>query len=130
MGRRHFFEGRSLHGNDVKDIVWLKSDGTEMTEQEWNQDFARSLGVYLAGNQLGETDGRGRPITDDDLIVLFNAHDGPLPFTLPPFDGSGWLVLLDTAQDDGRSPDRSFQGESVYPLEARSLVLLQKVTPP
>jgi len=128
--RRHFFEGRSLHGNDVKDIVWLKSDGTEMTEQEWNQDFARSLGVYLAGNQLGETDGRGRPISDDDFILLFNAHDGPLPFTLPPFDGSGWLVLLDTAHDDGLSPDGSFQGESVYPLEARSLVLLQKVTRP
>ena len=127
--RRHFFEGRSLHGNDVKDIVWLKPDGTEMTEQEWNQDFARSLGVYLAGNQLGETDGRGRPVTDDDFIVLFNAHDGRVPFTLPAFEGSGWLVLLDTARDDGPSPDEAFQGESIYLLEPRSLVLLQKMTP-
>ncbi|HTL75595.1 MAG TPA: glycogen debranching protein GlgX, partial [Casimicrobiaceae bacterium] len=96
--RRHFFEGRSLTGRDDKDIAWLKPDGTEMTEQEWNNDFARCLGVYLAGDRLGETDARGRPVTDDDFLLLFNAHDGPIPFTLPAFDSWGWLVLFDTAR--------------------------------
>ena len=76
--RRHFFEGRALQGDETKDIAWLKPDGTEMTEQEWNNDFARCLGVYLAGDCLGETDGRRREVTDDDFIVLFNAHDGPI----------------------------------------------------
>ncbi len=86
--RRHFFEGRALQGDETKDIAWLKPDGTEMTEQEWNNDFARCLGVYLAGDRLGR-DRRTtrRPVTDDDFIVLFNAHDGPIPFTLPSFDG-------------------------------------------
>jgi glycogen operon protein len=128
--RRHFFEGRSLQGTpEDKDIAWLKPDGTEMTEQEWNNGFARCLGVYLAGDRLGETDARGRELTDDDFIVLFNAHDGPIPFTLPAFDGQGWLVLLDTARDDGLAPDGTFRGDNAYSLEPRSLVLLQKVSP-
>ena len=30
----------------VKDIVWLEPDGDEMTDEEWDHDFARCLGVY------------------------------------------------------------------------------------
>jgi glycogen operon protein len=127
--RRRFFEGRSLRGDASKDVAWLKPDGAEMTEQEWNHDFARCLGVYLSGRHMGETDARGRPVTDDDLIVLFNAHDGPLPFTLPAYDHCRWLVLLDTARDDGLLPDGIWQEGAAYPLEGRSLVLLQKVPP-
>ncbi|HET9748112.1 MAG TPA: glycogen debranching protein GlgX [Casimicrobiaceae bacterium] len=125
--RRHFFEGRPLAGTEAKDIAWLKPDGAEMTEQEWNVGFARCLGVYLDGRRLGESDARGRDVTDDDFIVLFNAHDGPIPFTLPAFDGAGWLVLLDTARDDGLLQDGTFSPDHAYPLEGRSLVLLQKI---
>jgi glycogen operon protein len=127
--RRHFFEGRSLTGKDDKDIAWLKPDGSEMTEQEWNNDFARSLGVYLAGDRLGESDARGHVLGDDDFLVLFNAHDGPIPFTLPAFDSWGWLVLFDTARDEGLSPENTYRGDNAYSVEGRSLVLLQKVSP-
>ncbi len=128
--RRHFFEGRALHGTpEDKDIAWLKPDGTEMTEQEWNNGYARCLGVYLAGDRLGETDARGRALADDDFIVLFNAHDGPIAFTLPPFDGFGWLVLLDTARDDGLAAEGTYRSENAYHLEPRSLVMLQRVSP-
>jgi glycogen operon protein len=127
--RRHFFEGRALRGEAVQDIVWLKPDGKEMTDEEWNHDFARCLGVYLAGDRLDETDARGHPVVDEDFIVLFNAHDGPISFTLPPFDGFGWIVLVDTARDGGVMPEGTFHSEPAYALEGRSLVLLEKVTP-
>jgi glycogen operon protein len=127
--RRRFFEGRALQGGDMKDIAWLTPEGTEMTEQEWTNGFARCLGVYLSGDLLGETDSRGVPVTDDDFIVLFNAHDGAIPFTLPKRDGWGWIVLVDTARNDGLVAEGTYQSASVYPLEARSLVLLQKVSP-
>jgi isoamylase len=127
--RRHFFEGRALRGDAVKDIVWLRPDGREMSAEEWNHDFARCLGVYLAGDRLDDTDARGHLIVDEDFIVLFNAHDGPIAFTLPPFDGFGWIVLVDTARDGGVLPEGTFHSEVVYPLEPRSLVLLEKVTP-
>jgi isoamylase len=34
--RRRFFQGRRIHGSDIKDIVWLHSDGKEMDEADWN----------------------------------------------------------------------------------------------
>ena len=130
--RRHFFQGRPLHGSEAKDIVWLKPDGSEMTTEEWSQDFARCLGVYLAGSALAEIDARGQRVVDDDFVVLFNAHHDSVPFRLPtktlapPGDGR-WQAIVDTARDDGLAPDGIFDAESTYPLEGRSLVLLMRV---
>jgi len=124
--RRHFFQGRPLHGSEAKDIVWLKPDGTEMTTEEWNQDFARCLGVYLSGAALGETDARGNPVRDDDFVVLFNAHHEPLPFRLPSYGATGWVAIVDTARDDGLAADGTFAAADTYPLEGRSLVLLAR----
>ena len=101
-----------------------------MTEQEWNHDFARSLGVYFAGNQLGETDERGRPVIDDDVVVLFNAHDGPLSFALPAVAGSGWRIVLDSARDEAFLSEPALHESDAIPLEGRSLVLLEKGATP
>jgi isoamylase len=130
--RRHFFQGRPLHGSEAKDIVWLKPDGSEMTTEEWSQDFARCLGVYLAGSALTEIDARGQRVVDDDFVVLFNAHHDSVPFRLPtktlaPHGDGRWQAIVDTARDDGLAPDGIFEAESTYPLEGRSLVLLMRV---
>jgi isoamylase len=122
--RRHFFQGRPLFGSESKDIVWLKPDGSEMTTAEWNQDFARSLGVYLAGNALGETDTRGNPVGDENFVLLFNAHHDSVPFRLPTLNAASWVAIVDTALDDGLVADGTFAAASVYPLQGRSLVLL------
>ncbi|WP_372722519.1 glycogen debranching protein GlgX [Immundisolibacter sp.] len=123
--RRHFFQGKPIHGADIKDIHWLKPDGTEMTEDEWDHDFARCLGVYLSGRSLTEHDQRGRPVRDNDFILLFNTHHDPLPFQLPELkSGSSWQVLLDTHYHSGLVADGAYPGNIPYPLEARSLVLL------
>jgi len=130
--RRHFFQGRPLHGKEAKDIVWLKPDGSEMTTEEWSQDFARCLGVYLAGSALTEVDARGQRVVDDDFVVLFNAHHDSVPFRLPaktlaPHGDGHWQAIVDTAREDGLAPDGTFDAESTYPLEGRSLVLLLRV---
>ncbi len=123
--RRDFFQGRPLHGSGVKDIVWLKPDGTEMSDREWAHDFARSLGVYLSGEALGETDARGQPVADQDFLLLFNAHHGEVPFTLPGASGAvRWFALLDTARADGLSSNGTLEAGAAYPLQGRSLALL------
>ena len=127
--RRHFFQGRPIHGTGVKDILWLNPDGREMTEEEWNQHHARCLGVYLAGEGLTETDERGRPITDANFLVLFNAHHEEIPFTLPRLaGGSRWLSVLDTAYEEGLAWDGVYMAGTAYPLQGRSLALLQQQT--
>jgi glycogen operon protein len=42
--RRRWFQGRAIRGQ--ADIGWFKPDGTEMTEGDWGQGFAKSLGVF------------------------------------------------------------------------------------
>jgi glycogen operon protein len=123
--RRHFFEGRPLRGREVKDIVWLKPDGTEMTDEEWDQHFARCLGVYLSGVGLPETDARGRPVIDDDFVLLFNAHHEPIDFRLPPIGRGDWESVIDTATVAGGPLDAWRAGpERPYPLQGRTLALL------
>ena len=125
--RRHFLQGQRIHGADIKDIRWLKPDGTEMSDHEWDHDFARSLGMYLSGEALNERDRRGRPIRDDNFIVLFNAHHEALHFALPDLPPGGcWQVLLDTQYKAGLAADGCYVGDRGYELQGRSLVLLME----
>jgi glycogen operon protein len=125
--RRDFFQGRPLHGGAVKDIVWLKPDGIEMTTEEWTKDFARCLGVYLSGDALEETDAHGRPIVDESFLMLFNAHHDAVPFMLPEFvPGASWLARIDTSFSDAVPELETVTPRTEYPLQGRSLVLLQQ----
>jgi glycogen operon protein len=125
--RRHFFDGRPIRGSTVKDIIWLHPDGAEMTDSEWGEARARSLGVYLAGEGLTEIDERGRPLSDASFLVLFSAHDQEIPFLLPSYvPEARWLVVMDTSYEDGLSRRQSMGAGDTYRLHARSLVLLQQ----
>ncbi|GAB4355880.1 MAG: glycogen debranching protein GlgX [Immundisolibacter sp.] len=130
--RRQFFQGRSIHGADIKDIHWLKPDGTDMSDHEWGHEFARCLGVFLSGEALTERDRRGRPLRDDNFLVLFNAHHDTLAFQLPAArPGARWQVLLDTAHARGLDADGYYAGYDSYPLNGRSLALLvDRAAPP
>ena len=125
--RRNFFQGRPIRGSGIKDIHWIKPDGSEMTDQEWAHDFARSLGVFLSGDALGEVDPRGRAIHDDNFILLFNAHHERIEFHLPILcEGCSWQVVLDTHYHAGLETDGSYAGGDGYPLEGRTLALLRQ----
>ncbi len=124
--RQHFFQGRPIKGAGIKDIIWLNPNGQEMNEEEWNQSFARCLGVYLAGEALDERDERNEPIIDDDFLLLLNAHDGDIPFFLPTYKiGSYWQLVLDTAEP--AAPSRTYLAGDDYILKSRSLALLSQL---
>ena len=125
LRRRSFFQGRSIIGPDIKDIVWLNPDGREMSDEEWGQAFVRCLGMCLSGRALEEEDDRGRPIVDDDLLVLINAHHEAIPFSLPSLDGpNAWQALIDTNYDSGFAPEARHAPGELYPLQGRSVALL------
>ena len=125
--RRYFFQGRPIRGGEVKDIIWLNPDGAEMSDEDWNQAFSRCLGVHLVGDTLLETDGRGRRLLDDNLLLLINAHHEEIAFTLPEFDEhTRWDVLLDTLDDTGTPEASRYKVGQAYPVQGRSLVLLKQ----
>jgi len=123
--RRNFFQGRAIKGAGVKDILWLRPDGREMTDEEWNQEHARTLGLFLSGSAVDEIDDRGQLITDENFILLMNAHHEGVPFTLPTVASSmTWMTILDTSQACASCSGTTYEALTNYPLQARSLVLL------
>jgi len=126
--RRSFFQGRHIRGEGIKDITWLKPDGTEMTDKEWQQSFARCLGMFLAGEGLDEQDDRGQPVRDVNFLLLFNAHHDEIAFTLPAYHPErSWKMELDTSRDAGLGSDGTYAGPQAYPLQGRSLALLREI---
>ena len=124
LQRRKFLQGRPIRGSDVKDIAWLTPSGDEMSDEDWNAPQVRCLGVRLNGEAIDEVDEQGRRIVGHTLLLLMNAHDQPIAFTIPK-DGKEerWERLLDTA--DPQAKTTMFEPGQQYSLQGRSLVVLQ-----
>src|SRR5579871_567752 len=129
FSRRRFLQKDAINPEGLKEIVWLTPEGTEMTEMQWNQHFARCLGVYLAGAAIERRDWRGRPVTDNNFMLLFNAHHETIPFALPQFlSEKAWWTVLDTAAELSPFEQRRHGAGSLYPLQGRALVLLRETS--
>ena len=121
LRRRRFL--RQRRGPGAADVIWLDPRGQEMTDAAWNVAFVKCLGMRLAGDALDETDDRGRPVVDDTLLILLNAHDDAVRFTLPVAERrERWLLVFDTAQPDARQSE--FRAGRPYRLQGRSVAVL------
>ncbi len=123
LHRRKFFQGRSIHGTQVRDLEWFGPDGKELSNDAWETGWTQCMGMLIDGRLMNERDEHGQQITDDVLLLLINASEKDVPFTLP--DGAAWEIMLDTAQPEKWEPP-PFQSGDVYPLQDRSLVLLRQ----
>ena len=130
--RRRWFQGRPIRGTQVSDIAWFTPGGTEMSEEDWQAGFAKSLGVFLNGRAIPTPNERGEQILDDSFYVIFNAHHEPLEFTLPESKwGTRWGVVLDTNEEGAhymREDDigRSYGPGEKFQVQSWSTVLLRR----
>jgi isoamylase len=126
LRRRRFFQGRAIHGSEIRDITWIGQDGREMDDEAWDQPWLKSFGMLLGGDALDERDAEtGEPVTDETLLLLVNAHAECVTYTLPQLEGCLWHVLLAT-QDPrlGEAASHRLRAGEAYRLEGRSLALL------
>jgi glycogen operon protein len=124
LHRRRFFQGRRIHGSDIFDIVWLRPDGHEMSDDEWSDGLVRCIGVMLNGQAMHEWDERGQRVYDNVMLFLLNAYHEMIPFCLPQgIADLPWEVLIDTYATNPQDISVLQSGEH-YPLQGRSLVLL------
>ncbi|HEU5422250.1 MAG TPA: glycogen debranching protein GlgX [Nitrolancea sp.] len=126
LSRPRFFRGRPIRGSEIQDITWYRPDGNMMTAEEWDTAWMRCLGMRLAGEDTGEVNEVGEPVVDDTLLIILNAAEEPVEFTLPDAHfGNAWEILVDTGQ-----PERETKGQVVpygepLQLEPRSFVLMR-----
>jgi glycogen operon protein len=123
--RRRFFQGRRIRGTDLSDIAWFRPDGEQMTDEDWNVGYARSLAVFLNGQGIPDPDLRGQRVTDDSFFLLFNASEEPIEFCLPDRDwGASWQEAV-RCETGAFGEGETWKPGDVVTTAARDLVVLQ-----
>ncbi len=124
--RERFFKGRPIHGSDMKDIVWFGRDGLEMNEVHWHDPATDTLALFLSGRGVDNLAEDGRPIVDDDFLVMLNGADADLDFVLPAGELGRWELVVDT-DDDGASETKD-AGASTHLVRRSVKVFTHRTT--
>ncbi|WP_320774130.1 glycogen debranching protein GlgX [Streptomyces sp. CRN 30] len=129
LRRRRYFRGDTVThaGQPLPDLVWLRPDGREMTDDDWRRPDAHAVGVFLNGDAIAEPDPCGRPVVDDSFVLLLNSHWEPTEFRLPDESyGERWTTLVDTAEAEGVPDEAEHKAGTRLTVEPRALVLLSR----
>jgi isoamylase len=105
LRRQSFFNGiNAIH----PDVIWLGPSGEALTETDWQDPSARVLGMWLPGDDPG-----------DSMLVLFNHGALDVEFQLPVTPEHAWSLVLSSADPNARGP-----ATNPFALAARSISLL------
>jgi isoamylase len=128
LRRRRFFQGRQIRGSRVKDLTWYAPDGAEMTDRQWQAPGVKTLGVQFAGDAIDERGPRGERIADDTLLIILNADDRPVAFTLPNHEAAKrWELVFDTVHATFSAATGEFEAGSTYRVTERSVVCFRRL---
>lgn len=122
--RRKWFQGLPIRGTGVEDIVWFLPNATEMDDFHWEDDFARSLAVFLNGEGIRSVSQDGTKITDQHFYLLFNAYWEDVEYQLPDQRyGTSWIKVIDT-NFDTITEHATFDANSTVIVPSRSILVL------
>ncbi|HMO10575.1 MAG TPA: glycogen debranching protein GlgX, partial [Actinotalea sp.] len=127
LRRRRFFAGLPQHGgeSELGDIAWLTTAGDHMGDQDWPETYARAFQVFYNGEAIVEPDARGERIVDDSFLLLFNAAEHGVEFTLPPIEyGEKWTCVFDTGK--ALTEGRGVAAATTLTLTERSAMVLTR----
>ena len=132
LRRRTFLDGERLRPSGYKDITWIRPDGKEMLEDDWELGYARALAFRLGGDAIDDLDPEtGEQLVGDTLLILANASDNGVLFRLPRVPhrvGASWETLLDTFSPIGEPSQRVFAGGVTVTVPDRSLLVLRQLS--
>jgi glycogen operon protein len=108
LHRRKFFQDREIRKRGdgslvkvIKDIAWFSADGSEVSDDEWNAGWTRAISLMLNGRTLQVMNEDGDWLIDDSFLMLVNAADQGVVFTLPESpSGNPWHQIIDTENID------------------------------
>ena len=127
--RWKWFKGQAGWQDGTSDIIWYGCNGKQLTQDDWNVGYAKSLLVMLNGQRIAGLDDRGNPVQDDHFYLLFNAHHEPVNFTLPQEqDDRLWMLVVNTAEPENDGHDAHTRwllkpGETITVVDRSIMVL-------
>ncbi|ANB75948.1 glycogen debranching enzyme [Paraburkholderia phytofirmans OLGA172] len=121
LRRGRFLTGEYNEALDVTDARWLSPDGTDLSQEQWDDPSMRCFGFVIDGR--AQASGIRRPASDATLLLVLNAHHDVVNFTLPDIpEGDQWTCLLDTNMPV-RAGLPQFSAGDAYQVTGRSLLL-------
>ena len=81
--RSGYLKGENVAYVNVPDIAWFNADGNLFSEENWQDQQTRAIGMYLAG---AISDGINTDIVDNGFYYFLNSSDNPIMVHLPAGD--------------------------------------------
>ncbi|GAB5389799.1 MAG: glycogen debranching protein GlgX [Alphaproteobacteria bacterium] len=117
--RQGWLTGRPMGKGMLRDVSWFSPSGRQMSLQDWKGPHHRAMAMHLA-DKAGTS----------HMMTLFNAHDGPVTFTLPRADhGATWHLLADTQDPHLPEGARNWAAGSKVTLQGRSTLVITTQPP-
>jgi glycogen operon protein len=117
-----FFTGTDTTGDGLKDLTWVKNDGSEVDPPYFQNSDNHFLAFRIDGTKFGDTAA--------SLYIAYNGWIAPVSANLPAnLPGKQWFLVADTASTaeawgNIHPPGQeAAMGNSVYNVMGRSLVL-------
>jgi len=131
LRRPRFFRGVSIPASDLKDVTWIRADGSEMEQADWHDMRARSIGALIGGDPADMFVGlHGYPEVDDSFLLLANANPDPMEFTLPLAGGrTTWHLVVESSWPHPLAPGTPFPSGVPYVVRGRSVSLFTAANP-
>jgi hypothetical protein len=97
-----------------------------MIQGDWADRTQKVVGMLTDGEVIDEVDERGRSVSGQTVLLLFNGGEGSRRFVLPDANRPGvWEELVNTAR-----PGRRVIRRSAVNLVGRSFILATRTSDP
>jgi glycogen operon protein len=126
LHRRKFFQDRPIRkegdSTNLMDIAWFNTDGKQVSDEVWQTSWNRAVCVFLNGKTLDMTDEEGHPIMDNNFLLIVNAAQDGVEFTLPACETGGqWSQIMST--ENIEQPFKEREPSKTVIAGGRSLLL-------
>lgn len=121
LRRNIFLNGQYIEELGVRDVTWINPQGSQMSEEQWQDPGSRCFGMLLDGR--AQTTGIRQTGKEATLLTIANGSHEAVSFTLPECAGaSEWSLLIDT-NDPEMAEAPPFAIGAEYTVIGRSLLL-------
>ncbi len=104
LRRREYQSGSVIRGTNKKDVMWVKSDGSEMRYDQWADPNLGAIGVLLAHTEMDLTDTPSAKQAADDLMIIYNPKSNVIEFSLPAKWKSQEILIDSIPEHHGTFP--------------------------
>jgi glycogen operon protein len=114
LSQRRFLHAERAMRDGTRNVTWLRPDGKQMAKPDWDNGFARTLGLMLAQS------------AQSPLLILLNSHHDDINFTTPAILAvAGWRLIVDSAHGLIEPIKPILEPGAELTLPARGVLLLE-----